>query len=348
MAVVRPEGQGRRDRGQMILVAAFGVAVMLVALALILNTSIYTENIATRGSDISGGKETKQYRSATEETFNRTVRYVNENNNTTSSYDEIENPAKHAVWNYSNMTGRHWAKNSVVVNLSLKRQSRGTHVFQRSVGNLSNESDEGNWTVAEDADGVRDFTINVTRTSLSNESQGNADRLDPIFRVNFSTSFTWYRIYVYNESGASPGSEEVVIQGEDSLGNARTCTRKYDANDRAQINFTNKSAQNEYCPALDMWGALSGDPFDMDFNHTCVTDGTDACDSSAADTYNANGTLSFIVNESIDDTNVEPGTAAGDPDARTAIYSMTVHTVYESTRLYFETDIRVAPGEPDD
>ncbi|MFC7080626.1 DUF7261 family protein [Halorussus caseinilyticus] len=42
-------GDGGRDRGQLILVTGLAIAVMLVALVLLLNTVIYTQNLATRG-----------------------------------------------------------------------------------------------------------------------------------------------------------------------------------------------------------------------------------------------------------------------------------------------------------
>lgn len=50
-----------RDRGQLILVAGLTVAVILVMLVLLLNTVIYTENLATRGID-SGAGDALEYR----------------------------------------------------------------------------------------------------------------------------------------------------------------------------------------------------------------------------------------------------------------------------------------------
>lgn len=42
------------DRGQMILVAGIVLAVLFVALALLVNAAIYTDNVATRGGDSAG------------------------------------------------------------------------------------------------------------------------------------------------------------------------------------------------------------------------------------------------------------------------------------------------------
>jgi len=64
MADVRPPRVGNadpdtatdEDRAQLILITGLTLAVILVAVVLILNTVIYTENLATRGVDAGGGE----------------------------------------------------------------------------------------------------------------------------------------------------------------------------------------------------------------------------------------------------------------------------------------------------
>ncbi|ADJ15565.1 DUF7261 family protein [Halalkalicoccus jeotgali] len=51
------------ERGQLILVTGLTIAVVLVALVVLLNTVIYTENLATRGVD-AGGADALEYRAA--------------------------------------------------------------------------------------------------------------------------------------------------------------------------------------------------------------------------------------------------------------------------------------------
>jgi len=50
-----------RDRGQLIILTGLIVAVTMVAMVLLLNTAIYTENLASRGADQSG-REAVEYR----------------------------------------------------------------------------------------------------------------------------------------------------------------------------------------------------------------------------------------------------------------------------------------------
>lgn len=56
-----PLNRPETDRGQLILVTGFTIAVVLVALVVLLNTVIYTENLATRGVD-AGGADAIEYR----------------------------------------------------------------------------------------------------------------------------------------------------------------------------------------------------------------------------------------------------------------------------------------------
>ena len=59
----RPATDGRRDRAQLMLVTALALAVVLVVLVLLVNTAIYTENLATRGVDV-GADDALEHRAA--------------------------------------------------------------------------------------------------------------------------------------------------------------------------------------------------------------------------------------------------------------------------------------------
>ncbi|MEF8907354.1 MAG: hypothetical protein V5A13_05805, partial [Haloarculaceae archaeon] len=49
-----------RDRGQIILVTAFALAVAFVALSVVINGAIFTQNLATRGDTAGGGDALQQ------------------------------------------------------------------------------------------------------------------------------------------------------------------------------------------------------------------------------------------------------------------------------------------------
>lgn len=339
MADVNDRAATARDRGQMLLVAAFGIAVMLVALALILNTSIYTENLATRGSDISGGKDAQRYRAVTEETFRGTVKYVNYNDNSSAdaagSYAELNTPARYAVWNYSNLSGRQQAKDSIVANVSLKRQSQGTRIYQWSGTDFNDKDGNRNWTVATDVDtdgprgeGVRNFTISAPRADLTEEAPVDVAPSDPIFFVNFTESGTQnhYRVFLFEDDG---GGDEVGLKVATPSG-SDSCIRDPGPNDDLDVNITGRTLEGERCNALKLLDPVYDNDFDVRFNNT----------------NNVSGQYSMVLNQSYTGVNVN-NDDTNRPHKTRAVYSMNVHVTYESKRLYFETDIRIAPGEPD-
>jgi hypothetical protein len=325
------------DRGQLILVAAFGVAVMLVALALILNTAIYTENLATRGSDISGGHDAIQYGDTTQRTLHETVRYVNYNND--SSYSELQTNVRWAVWNYSNASGRQQASDAIVTRTTVTDQKTGTRIHNRS-GNFSDTSGNRNWTIDQSAGKVRNFTMEVDRNSIAGNDPPPVKSND-LFYVNLSDDDDneYYRVYVYNNSttGGDRGLN-VTVQGQTDVGwnFERGCNREWPG-ETATVNITEATVAGERCKPLRKVANITdeSDDFKIRFNNTMDTD-PDPNETTIEGNY------SMVVDSDIGAT----GSAA--PTRSEAIYSVTVHLVYESKRLYFETDIRAAPGEFDD
>lgn len=338
MADVNDAARRARSRGQMLLVAAFGVAVMLVALALILNTAIYTENIATRGSDISGGKDATRYRAATQTSVGETITVVNYNNN--SSYAALRENVRWAIWNYSNISGREQAMDSVVTNVTLKQQSEGTRIYRNSDGNFTSDSSpsgERNWTVAENTRYVRNLTIDAT-ASLESADSSNVGPNEPaeVFYVNFTDSADpsseWHRVYIFEDSGEPV--VKVYSTGDTLQG---TCSATYDDRNRITIDVSGATMNGSSCRPLRTVRDIATDDFDLLFNNSRDSSGNDLI----------TGQYSLVTNRSYSNVG---GVSSGTPwPSKTyATYSTTVHIEYESKRLYFETDVRAAPGEFDD
>lgn len=326
-------GLGRApDRGQMLVVVAFGVAVMLVALALILNTAIYTENISTRGSDISGGQDAIQYRASTHEMLVGTVQYVNRNNN--SSYDHLERNVRFAVWNYSNASGRQQAGDGIVTRTTVEKQTSGTHVYNSS-GNFSDVDGDSNWTVAETANGVRSFTLEADRSTLAGDDPPPVES-EPVFHVNFSDAGDdeFYRVYIYNDTSVGSDEANVTVEGQTDDGETFKdgCERDWNG-DTLDVDITGATVDGERCGPLEHVANVTSDPFGIAFNNTY----------DAGNGENTiEGNYSMVVWSDYDHT------AEDAPSRSRAIYAATVKVVYETKRLYFKTDIQAAPGEFDD
>jgi hypothetical protein len=333
------------DRAQMILVAAFGIAVMLVALALILNTAIYTENLATRGSDISGGKDAVQFRASTEQFGEETIQYVNYHNNTTAdtqgTYTPLTEPVRLGVWNYSNMSGRHQAFDGVVTNITLEEQNEGTRIFRYSEGDFTGESGERNWTTVDNTRNVRNLTINVSNDSLaSTDPEDNSPvHSSPVFTINLSDSDETHDDNILIQIFEDQDTDNLVVTKiYDSNGNeAGRCEAEYGGDDHVLVEVSEARVNGTVCPPLRKHQWATDEKFHVHFN--------DTEDGSGISTIN--GRYTMVVSKSFTGvTTVASGTPW--PSKTRAIYSTTVRLVYESKRLYFASDVRAAPGEPDD
>lgn len=309
----------RSTRGQLMLVTALALAILFVTLALIVNTAIYTENLATRGSDIGGGTEAVRYQDAVRSGVYGLVGYANYNAN--SSHTSIQTELSDGIQALDNRAGRQFALSDSAIETELDQTVDGSRIYQRDVTrNFSNVSGTSDWTVVQNVENVRAFRINVTRTELVALSN------DPFEIVLDDGTSTW----TLNIS--SSGTDiTVTVDGPSESGDCTAAGAEH-----AWINVTDGTHADANCdPLLSVAEGLST-PFEIRFTHG----------------DEATGTYSFIVdNPTLADT---PGThlqadgSLDQPYVTHAVYSTTVTVVYQTPQLYYNTSVRVAPGESDE
>jgi hypothetical protein len=303
------------ERGQLLLIAAFIIATSFVVLALVVNSAIFTENLATR-DDVAGSQDALQHRHEIEQSVGAVVEEINQDNSLSASDadEEIEAIARQG--------GVQQAARGRVVDVELDSIDPGTKIAQDSVGNFSNTTGSvPDWTVAEDVTHTRNFQINLTDYS---ELQGPTNAFRVV--VNGSNDDEW--IVTIAESG----SNDVEILVDRPGLPTQTCTREFD--DFLRIDITDAMVGETPCPALDrnssgtpLWFGSGVDaPYRIDFRNP----GEIA------------GTYSLIVDDGADPHNF---LAIDPPYSTNAIYNLTVAYTYYTTNVGYETAIRVAPGE---
>jgi hypothetical protein len=171
-----------RDRGQLILVTGFTIAVLLVALVLLLNTVIYTENLATRGID-SGADDAVEYRATVVGSVGELIEYENER------YDERD-PPNESVRNGidtidENLSDRYLLRGTIaeIGGYEIDVDDGSPRIWQpESEQNGSEQNESGNltaggesdWTVATNVTDIERFSITVD--SIDNWSNDTDDR----------------------------------------------------------------------------------------------------------------------------------------------------------------------------
>jgi hypothetical protein len=324
------------DRGQLLLVAGLVIAVTFVALALTLNTVIYTENLATRSSDVAGGDDSVRFLDASEDGIAGILDRANRDHN--ESHAAVRDNVTADVDAWRNTTGRSFAINGIVTNVSNRNLTNGTRMLQTDGSrNFTAADGSSTWTLASGASGVRQFRLNVTNTSLTEADQATIEA-EPVFHVDIDDGSTSrWKVFVYkNLTGTNTVNVTVKNQtGPTSWNKLGPCSA---TGEQVFVNVTAGTVGGEPCSALSFVSDLQA-PYAISYNET-TTAGVDA----------ANGTYHLIV----DDGNVarSPGPQFNDgpgdsPWADAAVYAIEYDAVYQTSRLRYIADVRVAPGEPD-
>jgi hypothetical protein len=327
-------GGGRRDggdrahdddRAQLFLVGALALAVVFVALALVLNSAIYTENLATREADV-GADETLTFVAATEDAVGDLVHYENENRGSVdpafvqagvASIDERTRQfhARHGRWTAVRYVGL----------------QQGTRLLQDVDRQFTSSSTPGpaasDWELASGVSRMRSFQQHVTVSSLEDTSLlGNLLFGSPAFRtVVTGQTGDSYTVLLHYDSGAG----EAYVTVRDPGGTDRTCTHTYSTTaDVVTVDITDATFAGERCPALEFFG-------DIDPPYTIEYQNGDR----------ATGTWDLVVLGT--PTTGNYGDPADGPQETPGIYDVTVDVTVRSSEVAFETRLGVQPGDPD-
>jgi hypothetical protein len=308
------------DRGQLLLVGAFIIAAAFVVLALVVNSAIFTENLATR-DDVPGSQDALEYRDEVRQGVGAIIEDTNQNNTRT------EADAKASVAEFGAITGLDQSIRNRVVSVSHGSTAPGIKIAQDQSRELTSNGSVDDWTLATDVDRTRNVQFNITNLDLS------AD-----FRMILNDSVNQWTMSVQES-----GSDEATISVELDNGTTASCTR--DASSGVTIDVTGATANDEPCPAL----SRLSDGTEMAFG-TGVGGGYNV---SFANGDDVEGTYSMILeDDGTASANDLGGANFGDPPAEpyyvgspAVIYSMTVHYEFYTPQVGYEADVRVAPGE---
>ncbi len=303
------------DRGQLLLVSGLVVAVSLVALVVLLNASIYSENVATRGIEAADG-EVLEVRAAAVEETGKLIDGTNRNR--PADHDAAVTAVADGIAELDAHVARAYADRGGVTHVTGNTSSmrNGSYV----TGNLTaNGTGDSNATLAADVAQTRGFVAEVNRDSLASTDAGGA--ASDAFYIAFDDGTNETReVYVYNDTD----SNVTVAVGENGSDPTVICSTS--ATSPVAVDLTGGRLGNERCPGL--W-ASSGGALGTPYNVTLER--TDA----------ANGTVTATARPTTGDS------VDSDLTATPAVYDARIDLRYRTAELRFETTIRVAPGEPD-
>jgi len=311
------------DRGQLLLVTALALAVLLVTVALLLNTAIFTENVATRDTT-ADGHEAIELRGELVAAIGDLIE--TENYRRSGSTATVETGVD-TMGTEQTLVERERGRYGTVATLARNDSATPGQLLRwnDTDTNRQFDVDGGNWTLVEDLDAARNVTLTVDPASLV-ETTASESADDTAFGVRFNRSGETVTQYIYKQSGSG---DLAIAESVDGSPPERQC----------QIDLTNLNSEDRNT-TVDLTGdRLSTDASAVDcFRGLWPADDPDAIEFVNGNTAEGrfaatvDETATPIVNDEVEKTS--------------AVYSVTVDIAYTTAELDFETTVRVAPGEP--
>ena len=306
-----------RDRGQLLVIIALVLGMVFVALAIVVNAAIFTENLATRETVDSERTVafTGDVERAIEVRYNRT----NSNGSHTAS-------AARATFNDTFRTWTDQRSNVSATEGGYYGANWTTHVGWR----LNQSSDDSfapaddraatEWTLATDATDIAAFELEVTKDDLN-------DSADGAFNVFVTDDSDTWELFVYRTGGNVVVTNDTATSDECTTGSSR-----------AEIDVRAGEFDEDPCDELDLPSALNGD-LRIEFRDV---------QNSSGDEH-VNGTYTIVLNGSgaVEKTNGEPDrfnrSGADPPTAAAVVYAVNYTTTYERADVAHHRDGRYAP-----
>lgn len=331
MARIGLGGADECDRGQLMLVAAVVLAVVLVALAFVLNAAVYTEALVAGDSGSPEDRTVARFQDDVRRGVGGLVVHHNRNATNNTTHADLHAALQESVERWDDLTARHAATSGSGTNVTLVGTDNGTRIAQDNAtraftnatrtegGNVTGNASD--WTLVTDVNGTRRFRMNITSETSDLGEFGAADA----FNVTVTNGSATWRMNVTNENG------NATVGVRNASGGHAVCSAP--ANESGVwVNVTAGTVAGEECPGLAFAEGVNS-PYEIRFE--------------SGD--NVSGTYELVVdNETLATSPTADYVSRddGSPYVMSAVYSATVRVEYRTPTLTYTTTVRVAPGEP--
>jgi hypothetical protein len=139
----------------MLLVAALGLAVAFVALALVLNAVVFTENLATRNPDPAD--DALAYEGAVTQGVGGLLAETNRHDDT--DYGTLDGAFRTGVVAWDANASRLVAADGTLTTVELASTNNGTRIVQNADGNFTDDAGNESWTLAGAVSDTRRFVV---------------------------------------------------------------------------------------------------------------------------------------------------------------------------------------------
>lgn len=308
------------ERGQLILITGLAIAVTLVALVLLMNTVIFTENLATRGAAV-GGQDVVEYQGTLVEGVGGVIDEENQAEHEKQAL--VEENVTAGISQLDELVTHQYVRRGTIATMDASTISYTEGRLVRHTDGTAFDAPSGdrNWTVAEDVPASRQFRMTVDGTTLSQTTDPESG-----FHVSLkdtTTGNTW-RAYLYNDSNNDVAV--AVKNGTESIP-TKVCSI---SRRNVTVDFTAGTVGGEECSGL-QWAKGVENQYTINYTYGDRAQGT----------YNIT-----VRSDGVTFPALGLGSNSGTPYSVHAVYSATFEFRYETADLAYSNEIRTAPGEP--
>lgn len=319
------------ERAQLVLVGALVLATVFVGLALVVNTVIFTENLATRqDADSQGGP--LQYRDAATGATADFVGQVNRDHH--DSRSALASNLSAAVENWSRLGTVDRVTSGAVTDVAVLDTANGTRLGQTNASRNftaggANATD-GNWTLA-DAERTRRFRLNVSQSDLYQSSADGTisdSELDNVTDEAFHVVVddgTATQVYLFADNG---GAVRVFVENASGYYGANDADCQTDES-HVTVDLVAGTVEGRDCAPLGF--------YDPGTAHTIAYR-----NATLGGSDRATGTYELLVEPSSVPDNYYAG-SEDSPFTTPAIYAATVRVEYQSDDLHYRSTVEVVP-----
>jgi hypothetical protein len=351
-----------RERGQLMLIGGLALAISLVAIALVLNSAIYTHNLASRynspGDDIvESNRDVRE--SASSQIRHANDEYADGGYGSIGTSNTVLGEYGFGISDIESEIAEDGALNGRVLRASHTSASQGVRIADAESGGSDFKSGTGasDWTVVVDGQ-ARSYQIVALTSGTVSETTSNV-----LGGLLASSAFTIrldedgdgtddWRVAIYEDGDTGASDISVTVENV-AASTFQTCTV---AETRVEIDFTQARVGSQSCSALLFFEDLST-PYDVRYEKggniggsyrmivDSVVDGPGSEVGPFTDRVDAANHAYHCGDDGDPKATFESASSGNYPQVSPAIYSTEIETIYESDEVTYQGTQRVAPGE---
>ena len=297
------------NRGQLLIIAAVGLAILLVVMALALNTAVFG-GVHVAGTDASLHEERAalEYQDAIE----RGVGGIFPSLRSTGDYDELEAVLDQEVANVSGPVDRQFTNDGVATSTSAEPLFETSVAHNDSTREFTNKTGDSDWALAENVSNVTSYEMEIFEDNLAQVNECATE--DACFTLEVNGDW---------QMSVNSTSNNIFIIVN---GNPECST----SNESIQIDLVEGTGDGD-CE----FPAFTEEPYSQ---YTIEYTNAD----------NSSGTYNLTVDGELDDEDFYDAGSGASPRLAAELVGADVTIEYRSATLHYTNEVRVWRGDEDE